>query len=214
MEEYPVWVDSREPETIEIELKRRGVPVVRKTLEAGDVAFSSYIFERKTVKDFYASLISQRLWEQAAGLKGQENPSLVLTGPSLEEIEIPKGNKRIFLNVKNSVIGAISAIEVAFGIPVKYFPSDSLFLDYIVSKYNKAVKGEPTIRPVKRLRALSDQDLKENILRQFRGIGQVAARRILEAYDNHILEIALQEPKAIKGVKPELIQKIKKILAE
>ena len=167
-----IVLDTREPETLELLLSQRGVKVERRKLEAGDLLISRILIERKTVLNFYSSVVSGELWSQLEKMKRMQDvkPYLAIISGLLE----PRKHK--------VVTGALASVILKWEIPVLAFLNEEEFLDFVVS-LDKAV-GTPSssLRPVLKSRSEKPSQELENMLCQISGVGLVTARLLLSRF--------------------------------
>ena len=74
----PLVVDSNEPEDIPDRLRELGVDVEIQKIAPGDYVLGPVGIERKTLTDFFNSLVRKRLFEQVQRLKDAYPQALVL----------------------------------------------------------------------------------------------------------------------------------------
>ena len=106
----PLYVDTNEPKDIAKRLAELGVAVERKKIAPGDYVCGEIGIERKTVSDFFRSLIQQRLFEQLRRLRESYPVALLVLEGDLQEISEFKNPQ--------AVLGAFVAIEVDERVPI------------------------------------------------------------------------------------------------
>ncbi|MFQ6012644.1 MAG: ERCC4 domain-containing protein [Thermoplasmata archaeon] len=110
-----LYVDVHEPEEIERHLREAGVSVKRKTLAPGDYVVGEVGVERKTIRDFFSSIVNRRLWEQVSRLRDTyPRPLVVVEGDLalLDDFPNPKAFWGTFL-----------ALHLEEGVPVLFPPT-------------------------------------------------------------------------------------------
>ena len=106
----PLVVDSNEPEDIPERLRGLGVDFEVRKIAPGDYVLGPIGIERKTLADFFGSMVRKRLFEQVQRLRdAYPQPLLILEG-DLAEIST-------FRNPQ-SVLGALLALETTERVPV------------------------------------------------------------------------------------------------
>lgn len=110
-----LFVDIHEPEEIQAHVERAGIPVERKTLAPGDYVVGEVGVERKTINDFFASIVNKRLWEQVYRLRDTYPRPLVLVEGDLALVE-EYSNPKVFW-------GAFLALHLQEGVPVLFAPN-------------------------------------------------------------------------------------------
>ena len=106
----PLYVDTNEPKEIAARLTELGVEVERKKIAPGDYVCGEIGIERKTVSDFFRSLIQQRLFEQLRRLRESYPVALLVLEGDLQEVSEFKSPQ--------AVLGAFVAIEVDERVPI------------------------------------------------------------------------------------------------
>ena len=106
----PLIVDANEPEDIPDRLRELGVDIDVRKIAPGDYILGPVGIERKTLTDFFNSLVRKRLFEQVQRLRdAYPQPLLILEG-DLSEISTFKHPQ--------SVLGALLALETKERVPV------------------------------------------------------------------------------------------------
>lgn len=103
-------MDANEPEDILERLQDLRVEVERKKIAPGDYVIGPIGIERKSLYDFFGSIVKKRLFEQVRRLKEAYPQPLVLLEGDLAEIST-------FRNPQ-SLLGALVALEVSERVPV------------------------------------------------------------------------------------------------
>ena len=103
-------VDANEPTEIYERLRELGVPAVRQKIAPGDYVCGEIGIERKTLRDFFGSLIRKRLFEQLRRLRESYPVALLILEGDPAEISEFKSPQ--------AVLGALVAIEVDERVPV------------------------------------------------------------------------------------------------
>ena len=110
MARVPLVIDSNEPEDIQEKLRGLGVEFEVKKIAPGDYVLGPIGIERKTLSDFFNSMVRKRLFEQVLRLReAYAQPLLILEG-DLAEIST--------FRHPQSILGAILALETAERVPV------------------------------------------------------------------------------------------------
>jgi Fanconi anemia group M protein len=103
-------MDSNEPEDILDRLVDLKVDVQRRKIAPGDYVIGPIGIERKSLSDFFSSIVKKRLFEQVRRLKEAYPQPLVLLEGDLAEISTFKHPQ--------SLLGALVALEVSERVPV------------------------------------------------------------------------------------------------
>ncbi len=106
----PLVIDSNEPEDIPEKLQALGVEFEVKKIAPGDYVLGPIGIERKTLSDFFNSMVRKRLFEQVRRLRdAYPQPLLILEG-DLAEIST--------FRHPQSILGALLALETTERVPV------------------------------------------------------------------------------------------------
>lgn len=106
----PLIVDSNEPEDIPEKMRELGVEFEIKKIAPGDYVLGPIGIERKTLYDFFNSMIRKRLFEQVRRLRdAYPQPLLILEG-DLAEIST--------FRHPQAIMGALLALETTERVPV------------------------------------------------------------------------------------------------
>ncbi len=110
MARVPLVVDSNEPEDMPERLRELGVEIEVKKIAPGDYVLGPVGIERKSLSDFFGSLVKKRLFEQVQRLRdAYPQPLLILEG-DLAEIST--------FRHPQSILGALLALETTERVPV------------------------------------------------------------------------------------------------
>ena len=110
MARVPLIIDSNEPEEIPEKLRGLGVEFEVKKIAPGDYVLGPIGIERKTLYDFFNSMVRKRLFEQVRRLRdAYPQPLLILEG-DLAEIST--------FRHPQSLLGALLALETTERVPV------------------------------------------------------------------------------------------------
>ncbi len=106
----PLVVDSNEPDDIAERLRGLGVDFEVRKIAPGDYVLGPVGIERKTLTDFFSSLVKKRLFEQVQRLRDAYPQPLVILEGDLAEIST--------LRHPQSLLGALLALETTERVPV------------------------------------------------------------------------------------------------
>ncbi len=110
MVRVPLIVDSNEPEDIPEKLRELGVDFEVKKIAPGDYVLGPVGIERKSLSDFFSSLVKKRLFEQVQRLRDAYPQPLVILEGDLAEIST--------FRHPQSILGALLALETTERVPV------------------------------------------------------------------------------------------------
>lgn len=196
---FPIIVDTREKQSLVYSyLFGKNANVKFEKLDIGDYLIGDIIIERKTFKDFQASIIDKRLTKQLIEMKKYPRSFLLLEGFLY--------NFSDSIINENAIRGMILSCAFDFGIPVIYSENeeDSAKLLLVLAKRLEKPEKENSLRFKKTEMTFEEQ--KQFILEGFPGIGPTTAKALLEKYKT--LEKIFSCPKE-KLAKTELFDKNK-----
>ncbi len=110
MVRVPLIVDANEPEDIPEKLRGLGVEFEVKKIAPGDYVLGPIGIERKSLNDFFGSLVKKRLFEQVQRLRDAYPQPLVILEGDLAEIST--------FRHPQSILGALLALETTERVPV------------------------------------------------------------------------------------------------
>ncbi len=196
---FPVIVDTREKQSLVYSyLVGKNAKTQLEKLEIGDYQIGEVVIERKTFKDFQASIIDKRLMKQLIELKKYPKCFLLLEGFLYDY--------RDCIIHENAVRGMILSCVLDFGIPIIYSQNeeDSAKILYVLAKRLEKEKRDLSLRLKKT--EMSFEEQKQFILEGFPGIGPTTSKALLEKFKT--LEKIFNCPKT-KLAKTELLDENK-----
>ncbi|MBT6689981.1 hypothetical protein HN903_04590 [archaeon] len=165
----PIIIDKRENQSlIKANLIERKANIQEEILQIGDYLINETIIERKTFKDFTASLTDKRLFSQIQEMKKYRTSYLILEGFDFTY------KSRLH---PNAIRGAI--LSSAKLIPIIYTEDENdttKFLIQIAKRQEKTLQNF-SLRKTKSKQTLEEQ--KQFILEGFPEIGPTAAQNLL-----------------------------------
>ncbi len=177
-----IIVDSREPTRINEKLSKKKVDVKRDYLDIGDYLLNgSVCIERKTIRDFIASIKDGRLWTQLSNLQQYDHAVIALIGTSKEKWEsFYKGRSKW---VDKSWIGTLATITCRFNVNIIPFDDESEFINYLISIEQKLSSNKTSSRPSPLVKKpTNDQERRENCLCAIPGVSIKKAQTLLTHY--------------------------------
>lgn len=169
-----IYADRRESVVAEY-LERLGANVIVQDFQVDFIPSARIGIERKTARDFAASIIDRRLFQQAQTLAENFEKQIFIIEGDIEDIDI---------EIKRSaLIGAMVALVVDFGAQILFAKneSESAQLIYAIAKREQQ-KGERAITALPKRRALSTEYQQLRVLEAFPGIGPKSARALLKSF--------------------------------
>lgn len=169
-----IYVDRREHIVAE-HLAALGAEVIKQDLQVDFVPSARVGIERKTAKDFAASIIDRRLFQQAANLSENFERAIFIIEGSIEDIEIEIA--------KAALVGAMVALVLDFGSQILFSSGEeqTAQLIYAIAKREQE-KKERAIATLPKRRAFSTEYQQLRVLEAFPGIGPKSARALLREF--------------------------------
>lgn len=168
----PIIIDKRENQSlIKANLIEGSANIQEEILQIGDYLINDTIIERKTYKDFTASIIDKRLFSQIRQMKKYQYQYLILESFNF--------SYKSHLH-PNAIRGAI--LSVSRQIPIIYTENESDTAKFLITiaKRQEKESQEYSIRQTKTLTTPEHQ--KQFILEGFPEIGPTAAKKLLEKF--------------------------------
>jgi len=200
----PLYVDANEPRGIADRLVELGVEVERKKIAPGDYVCGEIGIERKTLHDFFSSLVKKRLFEQLQRLREAYPVALlVLEGDLAEVSEFAS---------PQAILGAFVAIEVDERVPILTTADreqTALLLSVIWKRQDKARAAYGLRHKPK---AMDLEERQRFLVEGLPSVGDTLARNLLEHFGSARAvftadERALQEvPKIGEGKAAEIVR--------
>lgn len=210
--EFMIIIDDREPEKISTYIKEIvGEDKCKiERLPIGDIVCpeKGIAIERKSINDFYGSIVSQRIFDQCKQMQSSyPNMYLIISGSFKQLITDPN-----LFNVNVHVyLGAIASLSTKYGVSVINVDNDKQ-LAYlavkIIEKHGEAVD----LAPVKRL-TVSTESLKMAAITACRGFSSEKATKVLSKYPtiSMLCAATVEQLQEIDGIGPKLAENIKEV---
>jgi len=170
----PLVIDSNEPEDIPEMLRELGVEFEIKKIAPGDYVLGPVGIERKSLTDFFSSMVKKRLFEQVKRLRdAYPQPLLVLEG-DLAEISTYRHPQ--------AILGALLALETTERVPVLTTADKAqtaLLLSVLWKRQDKAA-AEYGLRH--KPKGLSLDQRQRFLVEGLPSVGETLARNLLEHF--------------------------------
>ena len=170
----PLVVDVNEPENLPERLRELGVDLEVRRLAPGDYVLGPIGIERKTLTDFFNSLIRKRLFEQVQRLRDAYPQPLVILEGDLSEISTFKHPQ--------SVLGALLAIETKERVPILTTADKEQTALLLSILWKGQEKGAPEYGLRHKPKALSLGQRQRFLVEGLPSIGETLARSLLERF--------------------------------
>ncbi|NIM44368.1 MAG: hypothetical protein GTN80_01595 [Nitrososphaeria archaeon] len=171
-----IVVDIHEPSYIPERLTDMGIDVEVKAISPGDYVVGDVGIERKSLHDFYQSIVKKRLFRQLERLReAYTSPFLLLEGDLIEVSSF--SNPAIFW-------GAFLSVTLDVGVPLIFTTNQEQTTSLLQVLDKRLSKKRVRMKEVARYRPphLSDEELQRYIVKGLPNIGEKSAERLLEAF--------------------------------
>jgi len=170
----PLIVDANEPGDIPDRLRELGVSIEVRKIAPGDYVLGPVGIERKTLTDFFNSLVRKRLFEQVQRLReAYPQPLLILEG-DLTELSTFKHPQ--------SFLGALLAMELKERVPILTTADKEQTALVLKVLWKSQDKGAPEYGLRHKPKALSLGQRQRFLVEGLPSIGETLARNLLERF--------------------------------
>ena len=173
-----IVVDPREvPSGIPGMLGRKGVYVQAKTLDVGDYVVGEHVVERKTVRDFVASLYGGRLFEQAQRISQAYANHLLIVEGDVQDVLAELKNPRVFW-------GTLITLALSLNFNVFFTLDRQQTADFLSVLARKTRRSGTPIQPliVRKPRIATIKDRQLSILESLPTIGPKLGEKLLQSF--------------------------------
>src|SRR2546427_9610981 len=167
-------VDTNEPKDIAKRLAELGVAVERKKIAPGDYVCGEIGIERKTVSDFFRSLIQQRLFEQLRRLRESYPVALLVLEGDLQEVSEFKNPQ--------AVLGAFVAIEVDERVPILPTADKEQTATLLSVIWKRQDRERASYGPRHKPKTLDLEERQRFVVEGLPNVGDTLARNLLEHF--------------------------------
>jgi len=169
-----IVVDHREPADIVARLEELGMPVEVKQIYPGDYVIGEVAVERKTVSDFFASLINKRMFDQLQRLRDAYPMPLVLVEGDMAAIAEYK-NPRAFW-------GAFLKFTLGDGVPLIFTPDQEQTCQVLVTLHKRigAKAAEYGLRH--KPKVLDLEERQRFLVQGLPSVGETLSHNLLERF--------------------------------
>ncbi len=200
-----IVVDDRERESeLYRHLRNRDVMLKVARLEVGDYVISDRIVvERKSMRDFEASIIDGRMFEQARELSSFPLPILIIEPGEAERLS-PK-----------AVAGAVASLMSDYRLQVLFLNPEmaSLLMERMAKR--EQGNGERRAGITKRMKVRNSDDARIRIVSGFPGINVKTAEKLLSRFRtlSHFFSATPEELMEVEGIGRKKANEIFKIMS-
>jgi len=204
-----IIVDIHEPRYIIERLRGKGIPITINKLSIGDYIITNIGVERKTIRDFYKSIIDKRLFDQLNRLKEAYDKTLLLLEGRIEDEIIDERESNVFR-------GGILYVAIDMNTPIIYTSDMDETISYIYGLWRRIyLKGRGKTSVLRYKPKIMDTNTRlKYILMGFPGVGEKLAENILKHYRTlkGFANTTLSELQEIEGIGERKAEEIFKLL--
>lgn len=195
-----IIIDHREKNSLVIsKLIKLGAEIEIKELKIGDYVAKDTIIERKSVSDFIASMMNQRLLKQIEELKLFDNKMIIIEGIREKDLY---SESEFGIN-KNATRGFILSILLKHKIPILFTQDEEETAQFLIILSKKKTKNSVPLNKSKI--SLNKKDQALYILESFPGIGPKNSQKLLKEFGSlkNIFNASANDLKNCIGKKSE-----------
>jgi len=212
LNEKIILIDNREKDSgIPNILKDKNIPILFENLEIGDYIIGDIIIERKTSKDFIASVFDGRIFQQANKITSFTNKAILLIEGLLQ-------NELEYVKNKNSIYGTLLSLALSYNFKIIYSNSieETSNILEIIYKHGKYYKIERFLLIKQKRIPNNTYQQQLNIIASIPYIGEKYAERLLKNFKTikNIINASPQELSLKAKIPYKTSIKIWKILNE
>ncbi len=191
MEASPrLYVDVHEPTSIEQRLRDTGLQVVRKALAPGDYVVGDVGVERKTIHDFFSSIIKKRLFEQVTRLMETYPRALLLVEGDLNLIDEYRNPKALW--------GAFISLHLEEGIPVLFSPDETHTAHILETLYKRQTREGGGFGLRHKPKMMTMEQHQEFAIQGLPNVGDTLSKLLLERFGSVRRVMAASEGDLLK----------------
>ena len=199
-------IDVHEPEAMVEALRALKVDLEVRAITPGDYVVGPVGVERKTLPDFFASMIQRRLFEQVVRLRETYPLCLLLVEGDLAKVATAKNPAAYW--------GAFSAVTLVERVPILFTPDlaqSALALRTIERQF---AKGELDYGVRHKPKATTPEDRQRIVLEGLPGVGAATARHLLDQFGTVRRTFTAKEAqlRRVEGIGPKRAREITAVL--
>ncbi|MEW6069539.1 MAG: ERCC4 domain-containing protein [Candidatus Thermoplasmatota archaeon] len=167
-------IDTREPKSIGKLLLEKGIKFKVKSITPGDYIIGKLALERKTLRDFFSSMVKKRLFEQLKRLKEcYPQCSLILEGDI---------NELNYFKNPGAFWGAFYTIISELGIPIFFTPDKTQTAILLYTLYQRQFKEKREEALRFKPKFLTLEQKQEFLVQGLPNIGEKLSKLLLEHF--------------------------------
>ncbi len=174
MVRVPLIIDSNEPEDVAEKLRELGVEFEIRKIAPGDYVLGPVGIERKTLTDFFSSLVKKRLFEQVQRLREAYPQPLVLLEGDLAEISA--------FRHPQALLGALLSIETTERVPVLTTADKDQTALLLSVLWRRQDKGAAEYGLRHKPKGMTLDQRQRFLLEGLPSVGETLARNLLEHF--------------------------------
>ena len=174
MARVPLVIDSNEPEDVAERLRDLGVEFEVRKIAPGDYVLGPVGIERKTLNDFFSSLVKKRLFEPVQRLRDAYPQPLVILEGDLAEISTFKHPQ--------SILGALLSIETTERVPVLTTANKDQTALLLSILWKRQDKGAAEYGLRHKPKGMTQDQRQRFLVEGLPNVGETLARNLLEHF--------------------------------
>lgn len=174
MARVPLIIDSNEPEDIAEKLRELGVEFEVKKIAPGDYVLGPIGMERKTLTDFFSSMVKKRLFEQVQRLREAYPHPLVILEGELAEIST--------FRHPQAILGALLSIETTERVPVLTTADKDQTALLLSVLWKRQDKGAAEYGLRHKPKGMTLEQRQRFLIEGLPSVGETLARNLLEHF--------------------------------
>lgn len=204
-EKPKIIIDYREKNSLlPSELFSLGIDTEFRNLKVADYIINNVAIERKTVKDFFSSVINKRLFRQLEEIKQYSKFLLIIEG--IEEQDLYNDEKD-GMN-ENAVRGVLLSILLKYNVPIMLTKDEKDTAKFMNILARKEGKRHKSLNPKKK--SMNKEEQKQFILESFPGIGPSSAKKLLKEFGSikSVINMPIENIKKVIGKKADIFERL------
>lgn len=169
-----LYADVHEPREICTELRRLGAHVEVRKITPGDYVIGEVAVERKTIRDFFSSMLNTRLFEQLQRLRETYPVALLLLEGDMAEVAEYRNPGAFW--------GAFISIALNLQIPILFAPDHEQSARALHTLYQRQGKDSSEYGLRHKPKLMSLQERQRFIVQGLPNVGEILSRNLLEHF--------------------------------
>lgn len=167
-------MDVNEPEDLHELLQGRNIPVERKRIQPGDYVIGEIGVERKTLQDFFSSMVRKRLFDQVERLREAYPLSFLLLEGDVAEVSSYRNPSAFW--------GAFASITIDRRTPIFFTPDKEQTANLLYVLWRRREKRPSDYGLRHKPRFLTLEERQRFVVQGLPHVGDVLSRKLLERF--------------------------------